>query len=77
MQLDKLLLDATGALPGAPHRSQCNKLHAMLTTHGGDDVPTLRAILKWFERGHIPGERLFQISRAAAAEGREINLANY
>lgn len=78
MDLPKLLLDATGALPGSPRRSQCARLVDIIAQHPGDlPAPTLNAVVQWFKRGSIPGERLRQIAVAATAFGRPIDIRDY
>lgn len=78
MDLPKLLLDATGCPEGMPVRRQCSTLTDIIAKHPGSlPVPTLSAVLKWFSRGSIPGDRLVQIVKAARAVGRDIDIRNY
>lgn len=78
MDLRKLLLDVTGALPGSSLRSQCERLVGIIAQHpSGQPVPTLSAVLQWFRRGSIPGDRLVQMVKAAGANGRDVDIRNY
>lgn len=78
MDLPKLLLDATGCPEGMPLRRQCAHLTDIIAKHPGSmPVPTLAAVLKWFSRQSIPGDRLVQIAKASAANGRDIDIRNY
>jgi hypothetical protein len=78
MDLRKLLLDATGALPGSSLRSQCERLVGIIAKHPGElPPPPLSTVLQWFRRCSLPAGRLVQIVKAAAAHGRDIDIRNY
>lgn len=78
MDLPKLLLDVTGCPQGMPLRRQCAHLVDIIAKHPGSlPVPTLSAVLKWFSRKSIPGDRLVQIIKAAGAAGHDIDIRNY
>lgn len=78
MDLEKLLLDATGALEGSSRRSKCEKLVTIIERHPGDlPPPPLSTVLQWFRRGSLPAGRLVQIVKAVSADGRELDIRNY
>lgn len=68
MQLDRLLLDATGALEGSSKRSQYAMLAEALNADGDEKI-TAKGVGKWFARGLIPSRWLMRV--AALAEKRK------
>ncbi len=74
MQLDRLLLDVTGSQEGASRRSQAFALTDMLRERHGSDAITEKGVMKWFERGSIPGPWLMKI---AALPSPPIDLSQY
>ena len=78
MDMQKLLLDATGALPGSSRRSQCVKVVDIIAKHPGDQpAPPLTTVAGWFRRSKMPSDRLLQLVRAVKADGRELDVLNY
>lgn len=74
MQLERLLLDATGMAEGASQRSRERALAVALNARYGDHPITPKGVSKWFARGRIPGPWLMRI---ASLPEQPLNLADY
>lgn len=62
MQIEKLILDASGMPGSAAVSGQCEALASKL----GDITP--KGITKWIERRSIPNDRLKQIAKACSID---------
>ena len=75
MKNAEFLNDATGATEGWSERQKHHRLAQLLAAAGEPTTP--RSVEKWFVRENIPSKWIFAIVRAAAKDGRVLDINTY
>ncbi|API60583.1 hypothetical protein BSL82_15870 [Tardibacter chloracetimidivorans] len=75
MNLDKLLIDATGLNEASSARQRHHALQQMLAEDGHSI--SAKGVGKWFERESLPATWLVNILKSAQRRGRRVDLKNY